>query len=226
MLPCRCRANCLAIGGQTAPPDGQSEGTGRGQPRQFPHSLGHYLTRSIYRIFQQEGDSAGVYCMDAGLEFSILILLLVVCAAGDVKRRMISDACTLLFIFPGLMYAFQRTPMDMLTGIILAAGILWFTYACARICPGRFGWGDGKLLAVLALCVPALMWYCSLLGCTGVFIIHASVQYAGQVRRNKADGFREFAAPLGPYLLAGFLILPLWSGNLPVIYGIVFRNIV
>ncbi|AHC13553.1 prepilin peptidase [Salinispira pacifica] len=158
--------------------------------------------------------------------FGFVILLLEVCAARDVREQIIPDTGTLLFFFPGLLYAVHRTPGDMLQSIVLAGAIVWFTAASARVFPGSFGWGDGKLLTALALSVPAATWYRGVLGCCSLFLIHGvfcSLKYGG---RRRWKSLRGFAAPVGPYLLAGFLLMPLWVHADWMISSIVFDSIV
>lgn len=136
--------------------------------------------------------------MNPGVMFSVQTILLFT-AIGDLRRGRISQYAVYALFLAGLINH-QNTELPW-TAPALFFTIHFCGWLFERYAPGKIGWGDIKLIAVLALVLSLRDWY--LLFCLALL---AALVFAALLR-GKAGSFPR-ALPLAPFLFLASLMLP------------------
>lgn len=142
----------------------------------------------------------------------VILLWLGLCALQDMRQRQIANGLTLGAALPALIFLLWTGTTWL--GAPASEGGWAFALALLLTLPGyalgRFGAGDVKLLAALALAstLDYLLW--SLIGAALLQACWVLVSQRLRARRGRADAQVSTKQPFAPFVLTGFVLYWLW----------------
>ncbi|SFB41516.1 prepilin peptidase [Pseudomonas sp. NFPP24] len=142
----------------------------------------------------------------------VILLWLVLCAWQDIRQRQIANGLTLTAALLALIFLLWTGTTWL--GVPASEGGWAFALALLLTLPGyaldRFGAGDVKLLAALALAstLDCLLW--SLIGAALFQACWVLVSQRLGARRGRADAQVSTKQPFAPFVLTGFVLYWLW----------------
>ncbi|KTB67927.1 prepilin peptidase [Pseudomonas allii] len=142
----------------------------------------------------------------------VILLWLGLCALQDMRQRQIANGLTLGAALLALIFLLWTGTTWL--GAPASEGGWAFALALLLTLPGyalgRFGAGDVKLLAALALAstLDYLLW--SLIGAALLQACWVLVSQRLRARRGRADAQVSTKQPFAPFVLTGFVLYWLW----------------